>query len=551
MSLGLRIKLLIILLAVSGLIAVGVLGYSGYSTSNHANTVFESAIQSELAVATAHQELGKAVAIAEEISAMTSLKEPSEYMPGFETAIDQTLVKLSVISEHNTDEAILAQVQSAIEKTKIWASAARLFIGGDPSKSIPMPHVINAQQVAAQNCITRLLASVEQWATTSMEETRSASTNTLVSVIATILAVMIAICSLGIFVATRMSGSLNGVVEGLTKIADGQLSIELDGKDRKDEIGAIARAVLVFKANAFKRKELEESQAADAEIIRQRDETLRHLIESFEYDVANVVQGLEDDAAQMSQTAQSLTQTADGTRENTVVAETASSQASSNVEHGAISADQLTTEMQAVQNQVSRARQVATDAAHRAEKSNEDVARLSEAANRIGDVVNLIQAIAEQTNLLALNATIEAARAGDAGKGFAVVAAEVKELATQTSKATEEITQHISGVQSSSNSAITAIQEITETLGQINELTDTIAGAVEAQTTQTSQMSVRIKGASDETRSMASAVSDIASDIDKTAQSASNVQVASVQLNERATALKGRVSEFLSAVAAA
>ncbi|MEM8811051.1 MAG: methyl-accepting chemotaxis protein [Pseudomonadota bacterium] len=339
--------------------------------------------------------------------------------------------------------------------------------------------------------------------------------------------------------------------DSMTGLASGRTDVELTGADRPDEIGDMTRSVAVFRDNAVERNKLEDQQKGEMETRLAREDNLRQLIDSFDSNIGEVVSAIENAAGQMSGTATTLTNVADHTRAQTSSASASSTETSSNVQTVASAAEELSASIGEIGEQVTRATEVVSRASARVNKTNTEVVDLAQAAQRIGEVVSLIQAIAEQTNLLALNATIEAARAGEAGRGFAVVASEVKELATQTANATEEISQHISGIQGSTDSTVEAIGDIGTIMEEVNTITGSIAAAVEEQASSTQEISRNVQEAASGTEDVARNVSGIAGAVDEAAQSAADVQGASQSLNERAVALRKQVNEFLKAVAAA
>ena len=365
-------------------------------------------------------------------------------------------------------------------------------------------------------------------------------------------AAILALCALTLFSTIRsVARPLAGMTGVMSRMAEGETDVEVEGSARGDEIGDMSRALEVFRDNAVERASLEAIERERNAAQQAREQNLRELIAGFESNIGDVVAGIGDASSQMSETANALTGIADDTRGRTNSAAAASTEASSNMQTVASAAEQLAASIGEISQQLGRASTVVGDATTHANKSNAEVGELAGAAQRIGEVVTLIQSIAEQTNLLALNATIEAARAGDLGKGFAVVANEVKALAEQTAKATEEISQQIEGIQGSTSNAVKAIGDMTGIMDEVNAITNSISAAVEEQSAATNEISRNIQEAANGTNNVASNVEGITGAVDETAQAAGGVESASEDLNGRAASLREQVTSFLQGVSAA
>ncbi|WP_040621176.1 methyl-accepting chemotaxis protein [Rhodovulum sp. PH10] len=329
-------------------------------------------------------------------------------------------------------------------------------------------------------------------------------------------------------------------------------AVTVPSLERGDEVGAMARAVEVFKENAIARKALEaEQRDAEANAAARRKADMNRLADRFESAVGGIIGEVQAAASALEETAHALTRTVDTTQKLAGTVATASDEASTNVQAVAAATNEMTASIGEIGRQVQTSSHIARDAVRQAETTDARVTTLARAATRIGDVVKLITAIAEQTNLLALNATIEAARAGEAGKGFAVVAQEVKALATQTSKATEEIATQISEMQAATTESATAIHEITGTIGHIAEIAAAIAAAVEEQGAATSEISRNIQQASHGTAGVAASITEVNRGAAETGTASAEVSSNATRLADESTRLRQEVESFLATVRAA
>jgi methyl-accepting chemotaxis protein len=307
----------------------------------------------------------------------------------------------------------------------------------------------------------------------------------------------------------------------------------------------------VFRDAEVERRSFAERRQAEQEAQHRRAAAIEQMIAEFRASVTSVIAAVTENIGRMERTAQTLSSMSSEAERQARAAATASETTSSNVRTIAAATEQLGSSSQEISQQASQANLVVDRATGVARDADHLVGQLSLGASRIGDVVKLIRAIAEQTNLLALNATIEAARAGEAGRGFTVVASEVKTLASQTAKATEDIAAQITAIQDATGGAVDAIRSISSVMEDINRFTTTIAAAVEEQSASTREIASSIAHAAGGTKDLAGNVAVVTQAIDETDRSAGDVLAASRALSDQANALQRAVDSFLHKVAAA
>jgi methyl-accepting chemotaxis protein len=352
-------------------------------------------------------------------------------------------------------------------------------------------------------------------------------------------------------VTRRVIKPLHAIRDGMLKVASGDLSVEALYIARHDEIGALAGALETFKHQAEEKVKIEEQERERNAGTVARQRAVEGYVTEFEGAMRQTLQQLGDASGQMRKTSTGLSTVSRQTNARVEVAQKASSDASTSVDSVAAAAEELSASINDISQQAAHAADIAGRAVDEARKTDGTVQGLASSAGRIGEVVGLINSIAAQTNLLALNATIEAARAGEAGRGFAVVASEVKSLASQTAKATEEISEQISDIQKVAGEAIDAIKGIGSIIGEVNEVATAIAAAVQEQGAATQEITRSTQFAAQGTKNVSENITGVRTDADAAAAAAENVKGASETLETQSQHLGNQVTEFLGRIRAA
>ena len=370
-----------------------------------------------------------------------------------------------------------------------------------------------------------------------------------VSVIAVAALVLGAV--IAIVLGRMISRPLSGLSSAMGQLADGRLDTDIDGTERADEIGDMARALAVFRTNAQERARLAEEKQVEDRKRAERSDRIDTLIRSFEVDVGAGLKSVSHAADGLDGTAKDMATAAEQSTSRTSAVAASAEQSAQSVQSVASSAEELEASINSISEQMSLSQQISTDAVQKATGAQTSVESLVEQVQGISRVVELITSIAEQTNLLALNATIEAARAGEAGKGFAVVAAEVKNLANQTAQATDQIAEQISGIQSLTGTAAGGMGEVRGIVDRLNEIAATVAAAVEEQSAATREIARNVQEAAAGSAEMTQNLGQVSQASSMTGTAAEQVLAASADLSRSSADLRGRVEGFLADIRAA
>ncbi|MCH2393128.1 methyl-accepting chemotaxis protein [Oceanibaculum sp.] len=368
-----------------------------------------------------------------------------------------------------------------------------------------------------------------------------------------IASILAALSLLAIWLALSISRPLVGMAGALNALAGGQTEVAIPAQDRGDEIGAIGRAVKRIEQNAIDRA-LAEKQAEEENRLRleaEKKRVMAQLADQFEHNVGSIVRVVSSAANELEAAAQTLNSSLEETTAQADTVAAAATEASTNVETVATACEELAASVREIGQQVAQSSQVADRAVGTANQTQVTAEGLVAATQKIGEVVQLINEIAEQTNLLALNATIEAARAGEAGKGFAVVASEVKNLASQTAKATEDITLQIGEVQDGTQRTVGAIRDIAAVIGESREIASAIASAVEEQDAATQEISRNVMQASAGTQEVTSAIVQVSQAASEGGSAAGQVLSSAQELSQSSVRLRSEMDNFLAQVRAA
>ncbi|MDM7947110.1 MAG: HAMP domain-containing methyl-accepting chemotaxis protein [Oceanibaculum nanhaiense] len=365
-----------------------------------------------------------------------------------------------------------------------------------------------------------------------------------------LLALAIGVAGL-LIVRGRVTRPMAGITEAMLRVAEGDLDGEIPYKDRKDEIGDLAGTLVVFRDNAEARRRMEAATAEEQRKRAERQQVIENLLVNFDNSVSGVLGAVAAAATELERTATSMTDVAQVTSDQALATSEAAQQTSANVQTVAAATDEMSSSTAEIARQVEESTKVARQASQEAEQTGTIVEELSNSAKRIGEVIGLINDIAEQTNLLALNATIEAARAGEAGKGFAVVASEVKNLASQTAKATEDIVAQVNAMQSATGSTVQAIASIAAVIAQVNEISATISAAVEEQNATTAEIARNVQQAASATEGVTGNIGKVSEAAEQTGAAGAEVLGAAQELSEKSEQMRREIETFLTDIRAA
>ncbi len=441
--------------------------------------------------------------------------------------------------------AISRQALLAIQKQ---ADAASVTLNAAQAEEVDKVRArARAEREAVEQATTELQVSMAMQRQ-QLDDTLVSNRWFLIGVSALVL--VLAVAGMTLWLRHGLSAPLAAIERIMLQLARGNLTTEVPLRKRRDEIGKMACAVQVFKENMEKSEQLDAEKRQSHLEKERRQNRMNDLMGRFEDGVAHIIDAVHLATDDMQRYSTSMIETANRTNERALVVAQAADEASSSVETVSTATEQLSSSIQNISEQVNRSSEEARVVAVDAEKTNKMVSGLADSADRIGEVVTLIQGIAEQTNLLALNATIEAARAGEMGKGFAVVASEVKTLATQTAKATEDITVQVTDIQQATQHAASAIQHIAETVARMSQSSADISVAVNEQGSATAEIARNVEETSCTTRSVSETINEVTTATTETREAAVGVSKASEHLTDQSTMLSQHVSAFLAGIKA-
>ncbi|MCG5247127.1 methyl-accepting chemotaxis protein [Methylorubrum extorquens] len=448
-------------------------------------------------------------------------------------AADQATAKLVGETLNRLNKSIVAASQAIVESEAFFEETLKPRVDG-----------INATGLSVRSKLETALQDGVEQSNALMTRAKTVQLILLGLILATGAA-------LAFLIARSLIRPISGMTAAMSRLAAGETAIEVPSRDAVDEMGRMAEAVEVFRQNAVARIELEAERVAQQSARQRRADRVDGLVRGFEDKIAASIAIVTSAATELDSTARSMTQVADNTNGQAVASSAAAEEATVNVQTVAAAAEEMVASLSEIERRVQQSNDVAGHASHEARTTTDSMSHLSRAAEKIGEAVTMISGLASQTNLLALNATIEAARAGEAGRGFAVVATEVKELAAQTARTTEAISDQVSAIQTASTQALGAIQQIGRTIVSVNDITASIAATVVQQTAATNEIARNASEAARGTQDVSMSVAQVQALSSETGSAAQQVMMASSELSTQSENVRREVEDFLAAIRAA
>ena len=487
--------------------------------------------------------------------AETELDRQKKYRAGFvalNAEIDATLARLAplVVAAAQDKVPQLAALFQTLRKQAVAVfDLSESFVQDKAIEVLNGPFSETNKQVEAT--LTALLSSVRNTADGQVVELSAARDFQIMAIAAVSLIGLVIVDGFGIFLARGLARRLRRITAAMAALSGGDMEVEVAAANDRDEIGEMARALQVFKDNMIEARRLETGQRGEQVRKEQRQQHVEQSVHKFNRAVSASLQALADAATELRGASETVSSTALETNLQAIAVSSASEQATGNVRTVAAASQELSASIEEIARQVTHASEMAGRSVGEAQRTDGSVRELVDAATRIGESVQLINNIASQTNLLALNATIEAARAGEAGRGFSVVASEVKSLASQTAKATQEITGQITAIQTATNNVVEAIKGIGGTIGQVNEISVSIASAIEQQGAATQEIVRHTEEVANGTAEVSTNIGGVSRGIAATETAATRVLAATEELNKQTASLRAEVDHFLVDIQAA